>query len=163
MTAPGPSSPAGGAGSSAWRPILRRRLAVVAGAIALWVAAIEVRLVYLQIFENADLLARAERQHERTQSAPAKRGDILDRRGRVLATSVDADTIYAVPSEIDDAADAVKKLCDALEDCTAKDRQGLIERLGTRRAFACAAASARRCRTDARSTSCAPTCSASVR
>jgi cell division protein FtsI (penicillin-binding protein 3) len=136
MTAPGPSSPAGGAGSSAWRPILRRRLAVVAGAIALWVAAIEVRLVYLQIFENADLLARAERQHERTQSAPAKRGDILDRRGRVLATSVDADTIYAVPSEIDDAADAVTKLCDALGDCTAKDRQGLIERLGTRRAFA---------------------------
>ena len=136
MTAPGPSSPAGGAGSSAWRPILRRRLALVAGAIAWWVAAIEGRLVYLQIFENADLLARAERQHERTQSAPAKRGDILDRRGRVLATSVDADTIYAVPSEIDNAEDAVTKLCGALGDCTAKDRQGLIERLRTRRAFA---------------------------
>ena len=37
--------------------------------------------------------------------SPAKRGDILDRRGRVLATSVDADTIYAVPSAIDDAGD----------------------------------------------------------
>jgi cell division protein FtsI (penicillin-binding protein 3) len=129
-------SPAGAAGSSAWRPILRRRLAVVATAIAVWVAAIETRLVYLQVFENADLVARAERQHERTQSAPAKRGDILDRRGRVLATSVDADTIYAVPSEIDNADGAAKKLCDALADCTAKDRQGLVERLGTRRAFA---------------------------
>jgi cell division protein FtsI/penicillin-binding protein 2 len=140
MTAPGAASTAS---SSAWRPILRRRLAVVAGAIALWVAGIEARLVYLQVFENADLVARAERQHERTQSAPAKRGDILDRRGRVLATSVDADTIYAVPSEIDNAGDAVKKLCDALGDCTAKDRQGLVERLGTRRAFATSAARSR--------------------
>ena len=40
-------------------------------------------------------------------AGPAKRGDILDRRGRVLATSVDADSIYAVPSEIDDATATV--------------------------------------------------------
>ena len=127
---------AASSGPFAWRPVLRRRLVAIAAAVGLWVTGIEVRLVYLQIFENADLLARAERQHERTQSAPAKRGDILDRRGRVLATSVDADTIYAVPSEIDRAQDAVRRLCDALGDCSSKDRQGLIERLGTRRAFA---------------------------
>jgi cell division protein FtsI (penicillin-binding protein 3) len=136
MITPAHAALTGGAGRLAWRPILGRRLAVVAVAVALWVAAIEVRLVYLQIFAHADLIARAERQHDRTQSAPAKRGDILDRRGRVLATSVDADTIYAVPSEIEHAQDAVAKLCDALRDCTRKDRQGLIERLGTRRAFA---------------------------
>jgi cell division protein FtsI (penicillin-binding protein 3) len=136
MTAPGHATSAGGAGNLAWRPTLRRRLGAIAAAVALWVAAIEGRLVYLQIFEKADLLARAERQHERTQSAPAKRGDILDRRGRVLATSVDADTIYAVPSEIDHAPDAARQLCDALGDCSSKDRQGLVERLGTRRAFA---------------------------
>ena len=53
--------------------------------------------------EHADLVARAERQQMRTIVAPAKRGDILDRHGRVLATSVDADSIYAVPSEIADA------------------------------------------------------------
>ena len=88
------------------------------------------------MFERADLVARAERQQERTLPSPAKRGDILDRRGRVLATSVDADTIYAVPTEIDDAADAAKKICDALRDCDAKDRQSIAERLGQRRAFA---------------------------
>ncbi len=59
-------------------------------------------------------MARAERQQERTLPSPAKRGDILDRRGRVLATSVDADTIYAVPTEIADPADAAKKICVAL-------------------------------------------------
>ena len=48
-------------------------------------------------------MARAERQQNRHDHAPAKRGDIVDRKGRVLATSVDADTIYAVPSEIGDA------------------------------------------------------------
>ena len=35
-------------------------------------------------------------------TAPAKRGEILDRTGRVLAYSVDADSVFADPSEIDD-------------------------------------------------------------
>src|SRR5258708_16073782 len=105
-----------------WRVSLRRRVLVVAGTLAIWVAGIEAKLVYLQIYDRADLFARAERQQERTQASPAKRGDILDRRGRVLATSVDADTIYAVPTEIDHPAEVAKKLCDALGDCEAKDR-----------------------------------------
>src|SRR3954447_20784539 len=119
-----------------WRPIMKRRVASVAALLALWVSGIEAKLVYLQIFDKADLVARAERQQERTQPAPAKRGDILDRRGRVLATSVDADTIYAVPSEIDNARDAAKKLCAALGDCDAKERQTIADKLAQRRAFA---------------------------
>jgi len=115
---------------------MKRRVAVMAWLLALWVAGIEAKLVYLQIFERADLAARAERQQERTPPSPARRGDILDRRGRVLATSVDADTIYAVPTEISNAADAAKKICAALSDCDARDRQSIAERLGQRRAFA---------------------------
>ena len=136
MTNPGHPDPGGSASLDAWRSTLRRRMTVVAGMLALWVGGIEVRLVHLQVFEKADLLARAERQQERTQQAPAKRGDILDRRGRVMATSVDADTIYAVPTEIDDAADAAAKLCVALGDCDAKERKAIAERLGKRRPFA---------------------------
>ena len=137
MASPGSAvSFTGSGGHNAWRTTLRQRLVVVAWMVGLWVAGIEARLVYLTIIDSADLVARADRQHERTQSAPAKRGDILDRRGRVLATSVDADTIYAVPTEIDDAKDAVRKLCEALRDCSAKDRQLLVERLGGRKAFA---------------------------
>ena len=119
-----------------WRPILTRRVVIVAVFLALWVVGIEAKLVYLQIFQRADLAARAERQQERTLPSPAKRGDIVDRRGRVLATSVDADTIYAVPTEIDNAAGAANRICDALTDCDAKDRQSLTERLGQHRAFA---------------------------
>ena len=119
-----------------WRPIVKRRVVLVAGVLGFWVLGIEAKLVYLQIYQHADLVARAERQQERTQPSPAKRGDIVDRRGRVLATSVDADTIYAVPTEIDDAAEAARKICDALGDCDARDRQSIADKLGQRRAFA---------------------------
>jgi cell division protein FtsI (penicillin-binding protein 3) len=119
-----------------WRPIMKRRTAVVSLLLGLWVAGIEAKLVYLQVFDRADLAARAERQQERTPPSPARRGDILDRRGRVLATSVDADTIYAVPTEIENAAEAARKICDALGDCDKKDRQAIAERLGQKRAFA---------------------------
>src|SRR5712672_3170576 len=119
-----------------WRPIMKRRVAVVASLLALWVAGIEAKLVYLQVFERADLAARAERQQERTQPSPAKRGDILDRRGRVLATSVDADTVYAVPTEIEHPGAVAAKLCDALGDCEGRDRRALADRLGQRKQFA---------------------------
>src|SRR5439155_11550144 len=115
MSGPRPATPAD------WRVSVRRRVLVVAGALALWVAGIEAKLVYLQIYDRADLLARAERQQERTQPSPAKRGDILDRRGRVLATSVDADTVYAVPTEIEHPSEVATKLCEALGDCEGRD------------------------------------------
>ena len=71
-----------------------------------------------------------------SRDVPAKRGDIVDRRGRLLATSVDADSVYAVPSEIGDPDDAAAKLCAALRDCSSKDRQALAERLRQQRSFA---------------------------
>ena len=64
---------------------------------ALWTAASRRACVYLQVVDHADLMARADRQQMRTFNPPAKRGEIVDRNGRVLAYSVDADTIAAVP------------------------------------------------------------------
>jgi cell division protein FtsI (penicillin-binding protein 3) len=118
------------------RVTLKRRTTVAAVVLGLWAVGIEARLVTLQIFERAELSARAARQQQRTIPAPARRGDILDRRGRVLATSVDSDSIYAVPSAIEDESATVKKLCAAFRDCTAKERRTLLERLGKQRAFA---------------------------
>ena len=118
-----------------WRGTFKRRLTVAAAGFVLWTAAIEGRLVYLQVVRHADLAARAERQQMRTVTAPAKRGEILDRRGRVLAYSVDAESIYAVPSEIEQPQKAVAAICGALDDCTAKEREQLLERFGRQRAF----------------------------
>jgi cell division protein FtsI (penicillin-binding protein 3) len=119
-----------------WRATLKRRIIVAVVALGLWAVGIEARLTYLQTTMRGELQARAERQHKRMQPVPGKRGDIVDRRGRVLATSADADSIYAVPSELEDREAVVAKLCEALGDCTPRERQRLIDRFGNQRAFA---------------------------
>lgn len=118
-----------------WRPTIRRRILVAAAAFAVWTLGIEARLVYLQVFSHEELLSRAERQHMRTPTLPAKRGDIVDRHGRLLAYSVDVDTIYAVPYDIADAQAAAAALCRALDDCSPRERAALAERLGSDRPF----------------------------
>lgn len=118
-----------------WRTTLKRRLAIAAAAFLVWSAAIEARLIYFQVVEHQSLVAAAERQQSRTIEAPAKRGEILDRHGRLLAYSVDADTIYAVPSEIDNPQRAAIALCGALDDCKKDERAALTERLRSRRYF----------------------------
>lgn len=119
-----------------WRPQFRTRLTVAAVGMVLWAAIIEGRLVQLQVLKHADYQARAERQQNRTVRAFAKRGDIIDRNGALLAFSVDADTIYAVPSEISNPGGVASALCGALKDCTAAERRTLTDRLSSRRAFA---------------------------
>jgi cell division protein FtsI (penicillin-binding protein 3) len=118
-----------------WRTTLKSRIVLAAVGLFIWSTAIEARLVYLQVYRHADLAARAERQQLRTVSASGKRGEIRDRRGHVLAYSVDADSIYAVPTEIADAAQAATSLCGALGDCSSADRQALADRIRRGRAF----------------------------
>jgi cell division protein FtsI (penicillin-binding protein 3) len=121
---------------TAWRETLRQRTIVAAAVLGLWVAVIECRLVFLQVIRHADLVARATRQSMRRADTAAKRGDILDRKGHVLATSVELDSIYAVPSAIEDPAAVVGALCGALGDCTARERDALADRLGKTKQFA---------------------------
>jgi cell division protein FtsI (penicillin-binding protein 3) len=116
-----------------WRPVLRRRLTVAAGVLAFWVLGIEARLVVLQVVQHDELSARAERQQSETQKTPGKRGEIYDRKGRLLAYSVDADTVYAVPTDIKDPVKAAALLCGAFDECTKKDRDQLVERLSRKR------------------------------
>ena len=118
-----------------WRRTIRRRLAVVLMLFGTWCAVIEARLVYLQVYQHDAYVARAERQHKRTVEVAAKRGEILDRNDRVLAFSVDADSIYAVPSEIREPEKIVTALCGALQGCDREFRAALRDRLGRRKAF----------------------------
>jgi cell division protein FtsI (penicillin-binding protein 3) len=113
-----------------WRRTMRARLLVCAGALGLWTTGIEARLVYLQVVAHADLMNRADRQQNRTLYPPAKRGEIFDRKGRVLAYSVDADTIAAVPADIDDPADVAEQVCGALDSCSPERQQAIARNLG---------------------------------
>ncbi|HET9469230.1 MAG TPA: penicillin-binding protein [Vicinamibacterales bacterium] len=121
--------------SNNWRATIRHRLLVGAAIFVLWAVGIQARLLYLQVHRHADLQSRAENQSARTMDISAKRGDILDRHGRVLAYSVDADSVYGVPSEIENAAKAASMLCAALTDCAPKEQDALTARLRQKRAF----------------------------
>jgi cell division protein FtsI (penicillin-binding protein 3) len=134
-----PWAPRGGAPARLpkdWRRTIRSRLLVCAACLGLWTTAIEARLVYLQVIDHADLMARADKQQIRTLVPPAKRGEIFDRKGRVLAYSVDADTIAAVPTEIDDANEVAAEVCRALDDCNAERQSQIAKSLSTKKSFA---------------------------
>jgi cell division protein FtsI (penicillin-binding protein 3) len=118
-----------------WRDVLRARLLVCACLFAVWTVSIEARLVYLQVVEHADMMARANRQQLRTVKLPAKRGEIVDRDGRVLAYSVDADTIGADPTEVTEPDAVAAQVCAALEHCTAQLRELMAERLASKQQF----------------------------
>jgi cell division protein FtsI (penicillin-binding protein 3) len=119
-----------------WRTTLKRRLLVAILLLTGWAVTIEGRLAYLQIFRHAEMSALAENQQVRTIETTPKRGDILDRSGNVLAFSVEADSIYAVPTDIGDPDAAAAALCRALQDCSARERQALSERIRRARFFA---------------------------
>ena len=112
-----------------WRPILQSRVLVGAVIFGIWTTGIQARLIYLQVVERADLQARADRQHLRTLTAPAKRGEIVDRNGHVLAYSVDADSVFADPSEIEHPDKVAQLVCAALDECGPRDRQEMAQSL----------------------------------
>jgi len=118
------------------RATLKRRLFVALCALTLWAVVIESRLVHLQVLQHDALARRADRQQQSTRDLPAKRGEILDRHGRVLAYSVDARTIVAVPTELGDPAQVAATLCQALDDCSRADRRALADRIRRGKQFA---------------------------
>jgi len=72
---------------------LRVRLQIVHGIVFLLLAALGVRLYYLQVVKGAYYAERAENQRIRMLPIPAPRGAIFDRNGTVL---VDSRSIYNV-------------------------------------------------------------------
>ncbi len=83
------------------------RLYALSGLFCLWLLAICLRLVYLQIFRYGDFERRAQHQQQRSFDLSPKRGVIYDRAGRELAMSIQVDSAFAVPSEVPDLANAV--------------------------------------------------------
>ena len=76
---------------------------IIIVAFLLLAAVFLVRLVYLQIIVADEYSANAQASRTVGFSVDAHRGTIYDRNGNILAISVDATTIYANPSEIEDA------------------------------------------------------------
>ncbi len=103
------------------------RLYALSGWLCLWLLAICLRLVYLQVFCYGDFERRAVRQQQRSFDLSPKRGVIYDRAGRELAMSIQVDSAFVVPSETPDLANTISLITRitqddprvALADCTA--------------------------------------------
>jgi cell division protein FtsI/penicillin-binding protein 2 len=63
-----------------------------------------IRLIILQIVQHEKLKGKAERQRTRIITLAGDRGDIFDRNGRILATSLDTSSIYVNPRIFKDTA-----------------------------------------------------------
>jgi cell division protein FtsI (penicillin-binding protein 3) len=73
----------------------------------LWLLAICLRLIYLQIFCYGDFERRAQHQQQRSFDLSPKRGVIYDRAGRELAMSIQVDSAFVVPSEAPDLPNTI--------------------------------------------------------
>jgi cell division protein FtsI/penicillin-binding protein 2 len=95
------------------------------------------RLAYWQVVMGPDLARRAQGQIRQTTSQPAVRGEILDRNGWPLATTVYRDTLGAWPNLIDDAhrAQLVDRLS-AILDLDEGGRDALLDKLDPKERYA---------------------------
>lgn len=135
LTVLSPPDRPGDAFEESWRASLKRRVIVMVGLMALWAAALEARFIDLQVLQHKFLLNEAENRQQRSLIDRAKRGEIVDRNGQILAYSVDADTVIAVPTEVKKPVETAAALCAAFGDCTPAEQASLVEHLSEKRAF----------------------------
>ena len=99
------SSPLLAAKTPAWRS------SFIVVLVALGFCGLAARAAYVQVFGNDFFLRQGEVRFARTLELPANRGRILDRNGLILASSVPAASIWAIPEDVDtDDAEAAPKL-----------------------------------------------------
>jgi cell division protein FtsI (penicillin-binding protein 3) len=73
----------------------------VVAAIALAFGGLAARAAYIQVFANTFFQRQGEVRFARSLELPAYRGQILDRNGLILASSVPAPSIWAIPDDVD--------------------------------------------------------------
>src|SRR5207249_5713429 len=82
----------------------RTRALVLTGVLVIVLAAVVVRLAYLQLYRHEELARLAERQYSKTIPLRPQRGPIFDRNGYALAVSAEVESVFAVPGRIADRA-----------------------------------------------------------
>jgi cell division protein FtsI (penicillin-binding protein 3) len=94
-------------------PVWRSKL-IVAG-IALAFAGLAGRAAYVQVVGNEFFQRQGEVRFARTLELPANRGRILDRNGLILASSVPASSIWAIPEDVEASKAQLAELAKLLE------------------------------------------------
>lgn len=113
-------------------PFHSRNLLIVTIGLGCWALVIAGRLFQLQVFQYRFFAEQARRQQERTVEVAPARGIIYDRNHHPLAMSVEVESIYADPSEVDAAAPVARLLAPVLE----MNRADLVKKLSAENSFA---------------------------
>jgi cell division protein FtsI (penicillin-binding protein 3) len=94
-------------------PVWRSKLVVAAVALAFM--GLAARAAYIQVVANDFFQKQGEVRFARTLDLPANRGRILDRNGLILASSVPAPSIWAIPEDVDLNPEQLKRLSKLLD------------------------------------------------
>ena len=94
-------------------PVWRSKLIVAA--IALGFAGLAARAAYIQVVANDFFQKQGEVRFARTLALPANRGRVLDRNGLILASSIPAPSIWAIPEDVERDRGQLQKLAKLLE------------------------------------------------
>ncbi|HHU76655.1 MAG TPA: PASTA domain-containing protein [Firmicutes bacterium] len=109
---------------------IRRRLLLLFIITAILMLALVIRLGWIQFVMAEELQQKAWEQWNKSIPARSSRGNIYDRKGRLLAGSVTVDTIVAIPPQIEDAYFTAKALAPVLE----MDEERILELITQKRA-----------------------------
>jgi cell division protein FtsI (penicillin-binding protein 3) len=96
-----------------------------------WSCLIAGRLFVLQVARHQEFVERAQKQQQRTFEVAPRRGVLYDRNLHELAMTVQVDSIYAVPSQIDDKQTAAHALA-SLVHTDPEDAQTTEEQIAAR-------------------------------
>src|SRR5436853_6042130 len=90
--------------------VSRARVRFLFALFAIASLVLSARVAYWQTVGRGDLLARATDQVRSDLVVAAQRGEIRDRNGAILATTVELRSLYALPSRITDKARVAQQL-----------------------------------------------------
>lgn len=103
----------------------KKRLRIILGLVVSIVLVLGVRLFYLQIHKNEELRKGALEQWTKGIDIKSDRGIIYDRKGKKLAVSVTAYTVWATPADIKDAGETAEFVADVLK----MDKEEILARI----------------------------------
>ena len=91
-------------------PLNRLRFSLICLFFLVWAGIICGRLFWLQVVRHGEYVERAQKQQQWTLEIPPRRGSVYDRNLRELAVTVQVDSLYAAPQDIDDKKAMARQL-----------------------------------------------------
>ncbi len=88
----------------------KKRVTILTSIILFCFIAVLFRLADIMLVRHRELAKRSRTQYLIVQDIKPKRGTVYDRKGRELAVNLELDSLYGIPSEVEDAKDTALKL-----------------------------------------------------